>query len=48
VQAGATDREIWAAAEGQGILTMKQDGIIKILNGVTTLEELDRVISLRD
>jgi type IV pilus assembly protein PilB len=48
VQSGASDRDIWIAAQGQGLLTMKQDGVIKVLQGVTTLEELDRVISLRD
>ena len=30
----------------QGILTLKQDGIIKALNGLTTIEELRRVIDL--
>ena len=30
----------------QGILTLKQDGIIKALNGLTTIEELKRVIDL--
>ncbi len=30
----------------QGILTLKQDGIIKVLNGLTTIEELRRVIDL--
>ncbi len=40
------ERDIWKAAEGQGILTMQQDGIIKVLNGVTTLEEIRRVLDL--
>jgi len=30
----------------QGILTLKQDGIIKVLNGLTTIEELKRVVDL--
>ena len=46
VQKNSSDREIWDAAKGQGIPTMKQDGIIKILMGITSLEELARVISL--
>lgn len=29
--------------EASGILTMKQDGIMKILKGLTTVEEIDRV-----
>lgn len=40
------EREIAKAAEPQGIYNMKQDGIIKVLNGVTSLEELERVIDL--
>jgi type IV pilus assembly protein PilB len=48
VASGASDRDIWVAAQGQGLLTMKQDGVIKILTGMTTLEELDRVISIKD
>ncbi|MES2216097.1 MAG: GspE/PulE family protein [Patescibacteria group bacterium] len=46
VQSGSTDREIWVAAQGQGLLTMKQDGVIKILTGITSLDELGRVISI--
>lgn len=48
VQSGSSDREIWAAAAGQGILTMKQDGILKVLDGTTSLEELERVIAITD
>lgn len=48
VQSGSSDREIWLAAKGQGILTMKQDGILKVLSGVTSIEELQRVISIED
>ncbi|MDP3785289.1 MAG: GspE/PulE family protein [bacterium] len=32
------------AARAQGMLTMKQDGILKVLGGVTSLEELERVV----
>ncbi|MDD5165217.1 MAG: GspE/PulE family protein [Candidatus Pacebacteria bacterium] len=48
VQRSSSDREIWEAAKGQGILTMKQDGVLKVLNGTTSLEELERVITLTD
>ncbi len=48
VQLSSSDREIWAAAAGQGLLTMKQDGVIKALQGITSLEELERVIALTD
>lgn len=42
------EREIWEAAKGQGILTMRQDGTLKVLQGITSLDELERVISLTD
>lgn len=48
VEMNPSEREIWAAAQDQGILTMKQDGVLKILSGVTSLDELRRVISLTD
>ena len=44
----ASDREIWEAAKGQGQLTMKQDGVLKILSGITSIEELERVIALEN
>lgn len=48
VEMNPSEREIWAAAAGQGILTMKQDGTLKILEGVTSMSELERVIALTD
>jgi type IV pilus assembly protein PilB len=48
VKMNSSDREIWEAAKGQGILTMKQDGILKVLDGTTSLQELERVIALVD
>jgi len=41
-----SERDIVAAARTQGILDMRQDGIFKVLRGVTSLEELDRVVDL--
>jgi type II secretory ATPase GspE/PulE/Tfp pilus assembly ATPase PilB-like protein len=41
-----SEREINKAAEGQNLLNMKQDGIIKMLKGVTSMDELERVIEL--
>ena len=40
------EKEIRRAAIPQGILDMRQDGILKVLNGRTSLEELRRVIDL--
>lgn len=41
-----SEREIAAAAKPQGIPTMQEDGIIKVLRGITSLEELKRVVDL--
>ena len=39
----ATSAEIQRLAIEQGMITMKQDGYLKALNGITTLEEVNRV-----
>ncbi|MDZ7786543.1 MAG: GspE/PulE family protein [Candidatus Saccharibacteria bacterium] len=41
----ATSSEIQALAQKQGMLTMRQDGYLKALNGKTTLAEVNRVAS---
>jgi type IV pilus assembly protein PilB len=46
VEMSSNDRQIAEAAVPQGILTMKQDGIIKVLQGMTSIEELRRVIDV--
>jgi type II secretory ATPase GspE/PulE/Tfp pilus assembly ATPase PilB-like protein len=46
VQQNPSEREIWRAAAGQNILNMRQDGIIKVLQGITSIEELQRVVDL--
>lgn len=46
VNENPSEREIAAAAIPQGIYTMKQDGVIKTLQGITSLDELERVIDL--
>jgi len=38
--------EIFTKTRNQEILTMKQDGILKLIEGITSLEELQRVIEL--
>jgi type IV pilus assembly protein PilB len=40
------ETEIAKESEGQGILNMQQDGILKVIKGVTSLDELERVIEL--
>jgi len=44
----SSEREIWRAAKPQQIRRMAQDGIVKVLQGVTSLEELGRVVDLHD
>lgn len=46
VSSNPSEREIKEAALDQKLLTMKQDGIIKIIQGITTLDELERVVDI--
>jgi type IV pilus assembly protein PilB len=48
IEFSTSEKEIDKVAINQGILTMLQDGIIKILKGVTSLDELERVINIGD
>jgi type II secretory ATPase GspE/PulE/Tfp pilus assembly ATPase PilB-like protein len=41
-----SEREIFTAARVQGIPSMQEDGILKVLRGVTSLDELRRVVDL--
>jgi len=43
-----SEREIQTAAADQGILTLPQDGMVKVLRGITSLDELRRVIDLEE
>ncbi len=43
-----SEREIAKASKSQGILNMEEDGILKVLKGVTSIEELKRVIDLTE
>jgi len=40
------ETDIWKEAQKQGILNMQQDGVLKVLNGTTSLNELQRVVEL--
>ncbi|HZS43218.1 MAG TPA: GspE/PulE family protein [Candidatus Paceibacterota bacterium] len=46
VKENPSEREIRIAARPQGILTMEQDGVLKVLKGVTSLSELGRVVNI--
>jgi len=43
IHASITDSEIEKEARRQGMITMKQDGIVKAMQGLTTIEEILRV-----
>ncbi len=45
IVAHATSAQIQAKAIEQGMITMRQDGYLKALQGITTLEEVNRVTS---
>ncbi len=46
VEGNPSEREVKKAAAAQNILDMTQDGIIKVLLGITTMDELGRVVDL--
>jgi type IV pilus assembly protein PilB len=46
IEMNPSEDEVEKASANQGILTMKQDGIIKILKGITSIDELERVITI--
>jgi len=43
-----SEREIKRVAKNQGILSMRQDGIVKILSGTTSFEEVQSVVDLTE
>ena len=48
VRHSSSERDIWHAAKHQQIRRMAQDGAVKVLQGVTSLDELGRVVDLND
>ena len=45
IVARATSGDIMRVAKMKGAITMRQDGVLKALTGITTLEEVNRVAS---
>lgn len=43
-----SEHEIKKVARSQGILSMRQDGIVKVLNGVTSIAEIQSVVDLSE
>ncbi len=46
IEDNPSEREIKKAAKKQNILEMKEDGILKVLQSITSIEELGRVVDL--
>ena len=46
IRENPSEREIKKVAVAQNILDLRQDGILKILQGVTTIPELERIIDI--
>ncbi|HEY4510749.1 MAG TPA: hypothetical protein VJG29_00040, partial [Candidatus Paceibacterota bacterium] len=44
VKESPSARELREAADAQGLLTLVQDGVLKVIKGITTLAELKRVV----
>jgi type IV pilus assembly protein PilB len=47
VRENPSEREIKSVAKKQGFLDMRQDGVVKVLQGITSFDELERVIDLK-
>lgn len=43
-----SEREIKKVAKTQGTLSMRQDGLVKMLNGITSFEEVQSVVDLNE
>ncbi|MDO8520769.1 MAG: type II/IV secretion system protein [bacterium] len=43
-----SEREIKEAAKPQGMLDMRQDGIVKVIHGITSLDEVERAVGLEE
>jgi type IV pilus assembly protein PilB len=48
VEMNPSSDEIEKAAAPQAILTLKQDGIVKVIQGTTSIDELERVITIEN
>jgi type IV pilus assembly protein PilB len=48
VETAPSEREIKKAALPQGIFTLSQDAVMKVLQGKTTIEEVQRVVDLSE
>ena len=43
-----SEKELLQITKHQGILDMREDGVVKVLAGITSLEELARVVDIEE
>jgi general secretion pathway protein E/type IV pilus assembly protein PilB len=48
IASGANTRELARAAQARGFHTLADDGVRRVLEGTTSLDEVSRVIDLTD
>lgn len=48
VRSSSSERDIWMASRHQRIRRMAQDGAVKVLQGVTSFDELNRMVDIHD
>ncbi len=48
IPSSPSEREIKAVANKQGIFNMQEDGVVKIVSGITTIEEVQDVVDLHE
>ncbi|PCI30870.1 hypothetical protein COB52_00640 [Candidatus Kaiserbacteria bacterium] len=48
VRSNPTELDIWKASRSQGIRRLAEDGVVKVLQGTTSLDELARVVDIED
>lgn len=46
IQESPSERDIQEACSSQGLLTIRQDGILKILDGISSINEVGRVVDI--
>tara|TARA_B100000745_G_scaffold300609_1_gene255964 strand:+ start:4823 stop:6535 length:1713 start_codon:yes stop_codon:yes gene_type:complete len=48
IRSKPSELDIWRASRHQGIRRIAEDGVVKVLEGITSLEELARVVDIDD
>lgn len=48
VSSNPSERDIENVAKNQGIMTLEEDAIVKVLSGITSFDELERVVGIEE